>query len=214
MKFAAAIALLFLAANDQVSAFVAPAGHVQTRSTQMTMKAGEVSRTEFITKSLIGATATLVASSAPASAYNYFGGDKAKYSTPGVVDPKTASIDTDELSKVKGDLDTLKGYLTTVKEFRAQMAKDPQTSLVADVQSKLDFGKMRTTLNNLNGVFDEDTQRGTDRLIRDTLQDVYELESSARQKPGVDRSPRKITLVNKKLEKLENVFTDLLAFFP
>jgi hypothetical protein len=61
-------------------------------------------------------------------------------------------------------------------------------------------------------VFDEDTQRGTDRLIRIILQDITELSVASKLKAGISRSERRIEAINKKLEKLSKAFEDYLAF--
>jgi hypothetical protein len=55
-------------------------------------------------------------------------------------------------------------------------------------------GKIRLLLNQFNVAFSEDTQRGTDRLIRNIIQDVTELEREAVVKPGKQRSPVKVPL--------------------
>ena len=44
----------------------------------------------------------------------------------------------------------------------------------------------------VNTALDEDTQRGTDRLIRATIQDITEIEVSGILKPGIPRSERKV----------------------
>ena len=44
----------------------------------------------------------------------------------------------------------------------------------------------------MNTALDEDTQRGTDRLIRATIQDITEIEVSGILKPGIPRSERKV----------------------
>jgi len=82
------------------------------------------------------------------------------------------------------------------------------------VNKDFDFAELRDSLNKVNNaVFSEDTQRGTDRLVRIILQDVNELEMASRVKPGTQRSDNKIALINKKLNKLDNAFAELLAFF-
>ena len=71
---------------------------------------------------------------------------------------------------------------------------------------------LRSALNTLNTAFDEDTQKGTDRLIRGILQDLTELETSNAQKEGIERSPRRVANLNAKLDKLQCAFNDFLAF--
>jgi hypothetical protein len=64
----------------------------------------------------------------------------------------------------------------------------------------------------MNTAFEEDTQRGTDRLIRNIIQDITELEAANNQKEGIERSPRRLEIMMGKLAKLDKAFDDLLAF--
>eukprot|EP00975_Prorocentrum_lima_P030091 6312512-Prorocentrum_lima.AAC.1 len=61
-----------------------------------------------------------------------------------------------------------------------------------------------------NTVFDEDTQRGTDRLIRVIMQDISEAELAAQQKPGVPRTERKAEALRRKMQKLDSGIDDYL----
>lgn len=45
-------------------------------------------------------------------------------------------------------------------------AKDPQADVLPTVQRTFKFAEFRSVLNEVNDVFDEDTQRGTDLIIR------------------------------------------------
>lgn len=67
-------------------------------------------------------------------------------------------------------------------------------------------------MNTLNSAFDEDTQRGTDRLVRLIMQDITELETANKQKEGVKRSEKRLGIMFGKLDKLEKAFGDYLAF--
>ena len=49
---------------------------------------------------------------------------------------------------------------------------------------ELDSADVRTNLNKFNEAFAEDTQRGTDRLIRVALQDITELKKESVIKEG------------------------------
>ena len=81
------------------------------------------------------------------------------------------------------------------------------------MRKEFDPSSLRDSLNKLNTVFSEDTQRGTDRLVRIILQDVNELEQASRQRPGAPRSSKKIVFITKKLTKLQGAFDELLAYF-
>ena len=59
---------------------------------------------------------------------------------------------------------------------------------------------------------DEDTQRGTDRLIRVILQDLTEMEAANSQKDGIERSPRRVANMMAKLDKLQGSFDQFLLF--
>ena len=131
-----------------------------------------------------------------------------------VLEPNSAAVDKEVLGSaaVQKSLRNTLGYLKAVKQIEAEMNKDPQ----ADVRTFVKvfaFDKIRTDLNTVNTALDEDTQRGTDRLIRATIQDITEIETSGILKPGIPRSERKIGIIKAKLAKLDAAFTDFLKFF-
>ena len=80
------------------------------------------------------------------------------------------------------------------------------------IVKSLDFSSLRDTLNVLNTALDEDSQKGTDRLIRAIMQDITELEIANTQKDGIPRSPRRLEIMQGKLSKLDKAFSDYLAF--
>jgi hypothetical protein len=88
-----------------------------------------------------------------------------------------------------------------------------QADLLPRVRKDFDFSNLRDSLNKVNTVFSEDTQRGTDRIVRIILQDVNELEQASRLRPGYPRSDSKVKVIQKKLKKLDAAFEELLAFF-
>lgn len=45
-------------------------------------------------------------------------------------------------------------------------AKDPQADVLPKIKETFRFAEFRKVLNDVNDVFDEDTQRGTDLIIR------------------------------------------------
>lgn len=167
-------------------------------------------RAEFLQQSLAAAAAlTFLPSSASAAKYGGFG-----RGSPEVLDPKTAEVDKDILGSepVQKSLDGVKGYLSSVKSMQSALASDSQADIGASIRKDLDFVKLRSDLNTINTAFDEDTQRGTDRLIRIIMQDVTELETANRQKAGVQRSEIRLNTMKGKLEKLSKAFEDYLAF--
>ena len=171
-----------------------------------------VSRTDFLAQ-IAGVVAVTSAFPGAASAAKY-GGIGA--SSPGVLDPKDAIVDSDILgsSVVQDALKSVQGYLGLVGEMKKALAGNDQVNLGPVLRKQFDFGKLRADLNTLNTAFDEDTQRGTDRLIRGILQDLTEVETANSQKEGIERSPRRLATLNAKLDKVESAFQQYLAFVP
>ena len=59
--------------------------------------------------------------------------------------------------------------------MESQLAGNPQLDLGPVVKKYFPFDKLRSALNTVNLVLDEDTQRGTDRLVRNVIQDLEEV---------------------------------------
>lgn len=130
------------------------------------------------------------------------------------MDPKTAEVDADILKSdpVQAALKKVKGYRTAVQDMQAALKADAQVNVRKTIIKDLDFADLRDTLNTVNTAFEEDTQRGTDRLIRVIMQDITELEQANTQKDGIPRSARRVEIMEGKLAKLEKAFSDFLAF--
>ena len=137
-----------------------------------------------------------------------------RISHPKTHDPSQAEVDEDILksSAVQGALDKVKTYQSTVQTMKAGLDADPQLNIKPYIIKDLDFASLRDTLNTVNTAFEEDTQRGTDRLIRAIIQDITELETANAQKDGIPRSPRRLEIMQGKLAKLDKAFGDYLAF--
>mmetsp|Transcript_19626 Transcript_19626/g.47373 ORF Transcript_19626/g.47373 Transcript_19626/m.47373 type:complete len:165 (+) Transcript_19626:224-718(+) len=131
-----------------------------------------------------------------------------------VLDPKEAIIDDEILasSAVQGALKDVAQYSSLVSQMKAKLQADSQVNLGPVLRKEFDFSKLRASLNTLNSAFDEETQRGTDRLIRVILQDLSELEVANAQKDGIPRSDIRVGKMMGKLDKLENAFGDYLKF--
>lgn len=159
------------------------------------------------------AAVPLVQLSAPKSAnaakYGGFGSG-----SPEKIDPSEAIIDEDVLKSgpVQDALSKVKAYANLAKEMSAALEKNSQLDLGPTIRKEYDFVALRASLNTLNTAFDEDTQRGTDRLIRLVLQDITELEIANKQKDGIARSERRVNTLQAKLAKLETSFNDFIAF--
>jgi hypothetical protein len=158
---------------------------------------------------IIGVSTTAFPRIASAAKYGGFGAG-----SPEVLDPKEAIVDADVLatSAVQNALSGVKSYLGAVKSIQEALEKNPQADVGPFLRKEFDFSKLRTDLNTLNSAFDEETQRGTDRLIRNILQDITELETANKQKEGVERSDRRLDIMKSKLAKLSQAFSDYLAF--
>jgi hypothetical protein len=134
--------------------------------------------------------------------------------SPEVLDPAQAEVDKDILSSgpVQKALANAKGYQNAVRSIQTSLSVDSQINVRPVILKDLDPGPIRADLNTLNSAFEEDTQRGTDRLIRVIIQDITELELANAQKEGIPRSERRVDTMNAKLAKLDKAFEDLLAF--
>lgn len=131
-----------------------------------------------------------------------------------VLDPKEAIIDADVLRSgpVQKALQDVSGYAAQVKDMKSKLQADSQVNLGPVLRKEFDFSKLRADLNTVNTAFDEETQRGTDRLIRVILQDLSELEVANTQKEGIPRSDIRVAKMAAKLDKLESAFDDYLKF--
>ena len=165
---------------------------------------------EFLQQS---ATAIIAAALLPgpanAAKYGGFG-----VGSPEVIDPKDAIVDTDILKSdsVQKGLAAVRKYKQSVVDMKTALSADDQADIGPKIRKDFDFSVIRTDLNAINAALDEDTQRGTDRIVRAILQDITELEVTQKQKPGVARSETRLNNVCRKLEKLEKSFDDYLAF--
>jgi len=178
--------------------------------TELNMKNEPTSRLQFIQQSVAAATAfTLLPTPANAAKYGSFGAG-----SPEVLDPATAIIDDEILASeaVQKAFASVKTYKASVEAMKASLDKDDQADIGPAIRKELDFVQLRADLNTLNTAFDEDTQRGTDRLVRLIMQDVTELETANKQKAGVKRSEIRLNIMCGKLEKLNKAFSDYLAF--
>ena len=97
--------------------------------------------------------------------------------------------------------------------MKSTLTADPQADISPSISFRnLDFVQLRSDFNAVNAALDEESQRGTDRLIRAVIQDITELEAANRQKPGVPRSTIRLNTMVGKLDKLSKAFNDFLAF--
>jgi hypothetical protein len=164
---------------------------------------------QLTTGAAAAATLTFAPQNANAAKYGSFGAG-----SPEVLDPATAIIDDEILATqaVQDAFSKVKSYKSTVESIKSTLASNKQADVGPTIRKELDFVALRTDLNTLNTAFDEDTQRGTDRLVRLIMQDITELETANKQKEGVARSEKRLSIMMGKLDKLEKAFGDYLAF--
>eukprot|EP01039_Chlorochromonas_danica_P007944 gene7944-8764_t len=132
-----------------------------------------------------------------------------------VIDPQAAvlNVDTKDSQEVKEGREAVNALIATVAGIKADLAKDGQIDLSKRITDELSIAKARIAFNKFNTAFDEDTQRGTDRLIRNIIQDVTELQREALVKEGKQRSNVKIANVEKRLNAAEDALKELAAFY-
>lgn len=157
------------------------------------------------------ATVAMTVGASPASAFKYGGIGRG---SPEVLDPTDAVVDASVLKSdvVQNAIAKTKRYQAAVQSLQTALEQQPQANLIPFIRKEFDFVALRGDLNTLNLPLDEETQRGTDRIIRIILQDITELESASLQKDGIPRSDRRLEAVKGKLTKLNQAFSDLLAF--
>ena len=167
-----------------------------------------------LTKSVVALLSTVVIAASPVNAAGksplFLGGSYSE-----VIDPKDATFN-DEFKNsedVKAGVSGLKNLIITVGSIKADLAKNSNVDLTGRVATDLNAGKVRLTLNKYNQAFSEDTQRGTDRLIRGIVQDIQEIERDVIVKEGKTRSESKIKNLSKRLDATEAAFKDLAAFY-
>ena len=193
-----------------IHAFIHSHIHTYTATTQLQAQS---TRSQFLQQLTTAATAattlTFLPSNANAAKYGSFGAG-----SPEVLDPSTAIIDDEILASqpVQNAFAKVKSYKQTVDSIKATLESDKQADVGPVIRKELDFVQLRTDLNTLNSAFDEDTQRGTDRLVRLIMQDITELETANKQKEGVKRSEKRLSIMMGKLDKLSTAFSDYLAF--
>lgn len=138
--------------------------------TATALQAETSTRSEFFVQ-LAGVVAAGAAFPGIASAAQY--GSLGRGS-PNVGDPKEAIIDDEILASASYQkaVKDVNEYAGIVRELKTTLTTDGQVDLGPTLRKQLDFSKLRACLNTANSALDEDTQKGTDRLIRGILQDI------------------------------------------
>ncbi|CAM9837177.1 unnamed protein product [Ascophyllum nodosum] len=212
---AAVLCLLSLASSD---AFITGGTRLTMRTSTSRLGAASVmsaepqTRKSLLQQGVLGIASLAVLSQPQRASAGLFQSDESKWA--GVLDPKAAVKDVSKLSSdtVKKSLEAINSYRTATKDISDILEKDPQADVLPKIKEIFGFAEFRKVLNDVNGVFDEDTQRGTDLIVRNMLQDALELANAAKLKPDVPRSERKTEILRKKLQKLEQAYENLNAY--
>eukprot|EP00607_Mallomonas_marina_P004198 CAMPEP_0182429072 /NCGR_PEP_ID=MMETSP1167-20130531/25491_1 /TAXON_ID=2988 /ORGANISM="Mallomonas Sp, Strain CCMP3275" /LENGTH=178 /DNA_ID=CAMNT_0024612385 /DNA_START=137 /DNA_END=673 /DNA_ORIENTATION=- len=177
------------------------------------MASGDASRNMKVATGVLAFMSSLSLTVSPVIAANY-GGFGSKYTA--VIDPKEAVLNPDTSSSdvVKEGIEGLKALKSSIKALQDDLAKDSQMNLVARLKSDFKIGEMRTTLNKFNTAFSEETQLASDRLIRNFLQDVTELQRESIIKEGKTRADTKLKAINKRLSAAAATLDELSSFYP
>jgi hypothetical protein len=131
----------------------------------------------------------------------------------GDASPAATEIDTAvrDSSAVQADLAKVQKYAAMAKELNAKVLSDPQADVKALV-SAFNRAELRTSLNSVNSIFSEDFQKNSDRIVRNIIQDLSEIDSVVGLKPGVERSRKKIISVERFCSKLEKDLNEFLLY--
>lgn len=154
------------------------------------------------------AAASFAGSVAPAFAYEgVYGMDTVKAKDAA---RDTSAYDSDAVRKAVRELNDM-GVATM--RIKAAIDENPQFDVVKCIRNDMETAAVRNTFNNLNAVYDEDTQKSTDKLQRGILQEIFEVEARARTEPGKFRSEKKVAATKDSLNKLVVGFQKLDAFY-
>lgn len=125
-----------------------------------------------------------------------------------------AVLDKDALNSgaVKRAMDEFKYYAQGVVQIRGALEANPQFNVAGLLAKEYDFVKVRATFNNLTPLWDEETQRGVDRVMRGVLQSITEVEAAAKYNDDGVRTPKKLALTQEKLAKLDGAFRKLFPY--
>lgn len=160
----------------------------------------------------VAAAAAAVAGGRPGTAY------AAKYDKLGgfgsgdfeVTDPAKAVLEGDK-ARLKGLNDKLLNYVKACQLAKQNVAQDQNADILPFLSKAYVVSDMRPILNEISLMFDEDSQRGIDRLNRKVINDIYSLLSDVapfkQNKDNTGKLPRS----RRRVEALVSKLTDLEA---
>ena len=127
--------------------------------------------------------------------------------------PKVTDADR---QRIKSQLDAVRAYRSALRDISAKFESAPQTAdILSDMQRVFRFDALRDALNAVaDANFDEEVQKRTDRIVRNILQDLNELQVAARMRANQSqRTPKRIGAVRKWLAATATDFDKLLAYY-
>ncbi|KAA8494091.1 hypothetical protein FVE85_4066 [Porphyridium purpureum] len=129
--------------------------------------------------------------------------------------PDKLDMDKEALKdpKVQAGLKDLRKYRSALDKVLADFKADPQMDVAAKMRAEFSVSQLRNDLNSVNAVFDEETQKATDRVVRAIIQDIREIETAAVVKKGYERTPKKIEKTTGWITQMQNDFDKLLALY-
>mmetsp|Transcript_39321 Transcript_39321/g.92707 ORF Transcript_39321/g.92707 Transcript_39321/m.92707 type:complete len:272 (-) Transcript_39321:75-890(-) len=117
-------------------------------------------------------------------------------------------------AEVKTNLAAVQASRDKLAELYAKFQADNNALLSEGVKSSFNVVKLRDEFNKLTfAVFDEDTQIKTDRIVRNSIQSLVELEQAVKLKDGVARSPKRVAATDKWFRQALSEFDSFLAYF-
>lgn len=117
-------------------------------------------------------------------------------------------------AEVKANLAAISGSRDKLAALYASFQADNNVQLSEQVKSSFNVVKIRDEFNKLTfAVFDEDTQIKTDRIVRNTIQGLVELEQAVKLKEGVARSPKRVAATDKWFRQCLADLDSFLAYF-
>ncbi len=118
-----------------------------------------------------------------------------------------------ESSSGKAALATLRKYQSDIIELYTEFKADPQLKLTSRVNKMFNISELRDALNVFGEAFDEAAQLETDKVVRNIIQDIGELEAAVALREGAVRTERKIQRTTDWFEKLVSDFKKLVSFY-
>jgi len=114
-------------------------------------------------------------------------------------------------SAIQAAIGDLRDTRASLAELFETFKKDKNAQLSV---SEFELTEIRSDLNKITfAAFDEDTQILTDRLSRNIIQDLVELETAVKLKEGVARSPKRVATTQKRFASAIEGFDKFLAYF-